>query len=776
MGKLPALQTVVYNHMHKGVLFSFILLAALVAAGSASAAFVDPSALPPGGTEVAPPLNTSDTSQTKKGNLTLDGTSPVRLQIGGSTESNNQICLNGVCLTSLSAASYLRLQGSTGTPTPGTSDSGFVSVQAKPQQQYALRVQGSEPTATGWTTGLLGVASTASTGAGDRYGVFGRTNYDSLFSYGVYGYAEFDNAYAGYFEGRAWVTGDLLISPHTNDAGDVVQSRICLNDDGSGNQCITQWPFAESEQFVRLQKTDTPTQDAGSLHVSGSGTFSSVVLGTAAAETPREITCGDGVCQGTLSNPDEDEISCSQDCFTIQGLSLQVFVTSAVISWNTGVQATTGEVDWGLSTFYTEDMPDPSFSTSHGPLTLSGLIGNTWYYYRVISISESGAVAAQTGSFKTLAVDSLAPSKVNNLRVNGSVTWNSVPLAWDPATDNIGILHYLLERNDGSGYVQLGGPITATTFIDTTVSASTTYNYRVRAVDTALNEGQTSDPLPLTTPAVPADTSAPSVPTNVNHSGQELYNNIQLTWTGSTDSGPGASGMKEYNVYRKLTSEPDSEWKLKRVVTHPTVNATDTGPLVNNASYDYAVTAVDNASNESARSATHTLIVDPDTTAPTTPSNIFLNGLTTTLIGLRWNTSTDAGGSGLAGYRLYRYDCTLTPHPTNDWNETCGAGVVFDAGNPAWVLLNTTSISWVDDTIFDSGRQYRYAVVAYDNAGNVSAARTKDVYAPYNSCSQQEQCNVPNSATPQCCVTTNDCQTSCGTDNPPCRDCVPVLQ
>ena len=66
---------------------------------------------------------------------------------------------------------------------------------------------------------------------------------------------------------------------------------------------------------------------------------------------------------------------------------------------------------------------------------------------------------------------------------------------------------------------------------------------------------------------------------------------IDITWTGSTDTG--GSGVKGYNIYRNGVF-------LKQVLALVT-SASDTG-LPASTSETYAVSAVDNAGNESALS------------------------------------------------------------------------------------------------------------------------------------------------------------------------------
>ncbi len=91
-----------------------------------------------------------------------------------------------------------------------------------------------------------------------------------------------------------------------------------------------------------------------------------------------------------------------------------------------------------------------------------------------------------------------------------------------------------------------------------------------------------------------------------------------------------------------------------------------------------------------------------DTTAPATPT-----GLTATggkrKVTLAWAASTDGGGSGLAGYEVFRSTAATTG---------------------PFTLLATTSTADYTDSGTTRGRRYWYYVKAHDGAGNRSPAST----------------------------------------------------
>jgi len=88
-------------------------------------------------------------------------------------------------------------------------------------------------------------------------------------------------------------------------------------------------------------------------------------------------------------------------------------------------------------------------------------------------------------------------------------------------------------------------------------------------------------------------------------------------------------------------------------------------------------------------------IIVQDTLPPSVPTGLTATAVSSGTINLSWNASTDTGGSGLAGYRVYR-----------DGN-----------GTP---LIDTASTSY-SNTGLSASTLYSYRVSAYDVQGNESA-------------------------------------------------------
>jgi hypothetical protein len=126
--------------------------------------------------------------------------------------------------------------------------------------------------------------------------------------------------------------------------------------------------------------------------------------------------------------------------------------------------------------------------------------------------------------------DSQPPSAPTGLTA-GTVTSNKVPLSWTASTDDQGVAGYRVFR----GGTQVG-EVAGTAFTDTTVAASTTYTYTVKAFDGAGNVSEASGPLTVTTPA-PSDTTPPTVSLTAPAPGATVTGTTTLTATASDASG-----------------------------------------------------------------------------------------------------------------------------------------------------------------------------------------------------------------------------------------------
>jgi len=204
----------------------------------------------------------------------------------------------------------------------------------------------------------------------------------------------------------------------------------------------------------------------------------------------------------------------------------------------------------------------------------------------------AGDLASQGGG------DTTPPSIPGNLRSTGK-TANSVSLAWDASTDNVGVAGYTVSY--GSSNVNATG--TSATIGGLT--ANTSYTFTVKARDAAGNVSAASAPLTVTTNAPSGDTTAPSVPTNLAVT-SKTSSSVSLSWSASTDN----VGVAGYTVSYGSSN----------------VNATGTSATISgltaNTSYTFTVKAYDAAGNVSAASAPLTATTDPGSGATAWAPNV----------------------------------------------------------------------------------------------------------------------------------------------------------
>lgn len=119
-------------------------------------------------------------------------------------------------------------------------------------------------------------------------------------------------------------------------------------------------------------------------------------------------------------------------------------------------------------------------------------------------------------------------------------------------------------------------------------------------------------------------------------------------------------------------------------------------------SHTLTTKAYDAAGNVGTSAAVHVTVKHRDTTPPSAPGSLQASQTTATTITITWSSSTDQGGSGLAGYNIYRNGKSK---PLNGSTKLTGTSYT-----DFWLSKRTT---------------YKYTVVAYDKAGNKASSKIK---------------------------------------------------
>ena len=161
----------------------------------------------------------------------------------------------------------------------------------------------------------------------------------------------------------------------------------------------------------------------------------------------------------------------------------------------------------------------------------------------------------------------------------------AVLLSWNASTDNVGVTGYKVYQDGG-----VVATVSGTTVNIGSLVAETTYEFRVSAIDAAGNESAQSGALQVVTLAVP-DTEAPSIPQNLRAT-VVSQTGCTLLWDASTDN----VGVNEYKIYQ--------DGNPIGTVSGTTI---DVSSLTAGTSYQFRVSALDVAGNESSLSTALTV-------------------------------------------------------------------------------------------------------------------------------------------------------------------------
>lgn len=184
------------------------------------------------------------------------------------------------------------------------------------------------------------------------------------------------------------------------------------------------------------------------------------------------------------------------------GLTSTSQTTSSInLSWNASTGNPVGESI--IYKIYRSSSSNGTYSQVGTSTTTSyqdtGLSSGTTYYYKIAASDVSGNTSSQTPTtgyaIATLTPpDTQAPNNVTGLTV-GNATATNLGLSWNASTDNGGgtVAGYKIYRSlsQSSGY-SFVSQVSGVSYTDSGLLSSTTYWYKVTAIDNSNNESSTS--------------------------------------------------------------------------------------------------------------------------------------------------------------------------------------------------------------------------------------------------------------------------------------------
>ncbi|MGW4641720.1 PQQ-dependent sugar dehydrogenase [Sphaerisporangium sp. NPDC004334] len=168
---------------------------------------------------------------------------------------------------------------------------------------------------------------------------------------------------------------------------------------------------------------------------------------------------------------------------------------SVTFAWS----ASTDNVGVAFYDVYHDGQLMKSVSGTTLSTTLTVVPGSTWGLY--VNARDAAGNVSQASATVTITPpqcqsDTQAPTAPSQL--TGSASGTTVTLQWTAATDNVGVRAYLVYRGGALVGTVTGNP-PATTFIDSGLSANTSYQYYVVARDAQSNVSSRSNTATVTT-------------------------------------------------------------------------------------------------------------------------------------------------------------------------------------------------------------------------------------------------------------------------------------
>ncbi|HZS74500.1 MAG TPA: fibronectin type III domain-containing protein, partial [Candidatus Nitrosotalea sp.] len=253
------------------------------------------------------------------------------------------------------------------------------------------------------------------------------------------------------------------------------------------------------------------------------------------------------------------------------------------------------------------------------------------------------SVDASTGGNPT------APQPPTNLSATAASS-STINLSWSAPSDNGGsaITGYDIERSTDSGStwntLDANTGSSSTAYSDTRLSPSTSYMYRVSAI----NSVGTSSPSNTASATTFAAATAPQPPTGLAANAISS-SEIDLSWT--APSNDGGAAITGYMIERSQDS--GSTWST---ISSDTGSAgttySDTG-LAPSTGYTYRVSAI-NSVGTSSPSNTASATTSVSTSVPQPPTGLTASAVSSSTINLSWNAPGNDGGSAIIGYKIER--------------------------------------------------------------------------------------------------------------------------
>ena len=268
--------------------------------------------------------------------------------------------------------------------------------------------------------------------------------------------------------------------------------------------------------------------------------------------------------------------------------------------------------------------------------TARSLSANTIYYFEIVAVDNKNNDSAPSDQI-SVTTDPLPAAPVNvvptaNSSTQVTVTWSEII-----PTNGLPIKYYYIFRGTSPTGLTNLATRTASPFIDTGLSPSTTYYYAIEAIDTSYDVSPMSATVNVTTLPLPA------APVNV---GATASSSTQVTVTWSENIPPHGLPIQNYTIFRGTS--PTGLTKLTTRTASPFI---DTGASPN-TTYYYAIEATDTGHVVSPMSAPPAQVTTLP--LPAAPVNVVPTVNSSTEVTVTWSENIPTNGLPIKYYYIFR--------------------------------------------------------------------------------------------------------------------------
>ena len=293
----------------------------------------------------------------------------------------------------------------------------------------------------------------------------------------------------------------------------------------------------------------------------------------------------------------------------VTGFKASTITTNSItLAWNKATNADSYKLEMKVDGAWKE-----LTTTTGTSYTVKNLSPNTSYEFRIRGVKGTVSGATTTETFTTAKEPN--PDKVTGFTASSETT-NSITLTWNKVSNADSYQIYI---NKNGTWTKLDD-VTGTSYTATGLSASTSYEFRIRAVKNGKYSAWTNHTASTKAAAV----TKPSAVTGFKAS-TITTNSITLTWNKATNADSYKLEMKVDGAWKELTTTSSTSYTVKN--------------LSPNTSYEFRIRGVKGTVSGATTTETFTTAKEP---APDAVTGFKATTVSSSSIKLTWNKVSNA--------------------------------------------------------------------------------------------------------------------------------------